>query len=150
MDLDESAGRIKFLIRECDVLDPPQLEHLLSDAGIGTVRRAVRAPRMNAIMERRIGSCRRELLDRTLVWNLPHLRRILRDYETHYDAHRPHNGPRRRSTGQATALEVADLDAFRVDAAFESCCSMTHGHSVRGAFPGVAARLLAGKLRFGN
>ena len=27
--------------------------------------------------------CRRELLDRTLIWNQVHLRRVLRDYETH-------------------------------------------------------------------
>ena len=29
---------------------------------------------MNAIAERWIGGCRRELLDRTLVWNRNHLR----------------------------------------------------------------------------
>ena len=33
---------------------------------------------------------RRELLDRTLVWNQAHLRRILREYETHHNQHRPH------------------------------------------------------------
>jgi transposase InsO family protein len=50
---------------------------VLADAGIETVRSAVRAPRMNSIMERWIGGSRRELLDRTVVWNLPHLRRVL-------------------------------------------------------------------------
>jgi hypothetical protein len=39
---------------------------------------------MNAIAERWIGGCRRELLDRSLVWNQAHLRRILREYETHH------------------------------------------------------------------
>ena len=34
---------------------------------------------MNPIAERWIGGCRRELLDRTLIWNQAHLRRILRD-----------------------------------------------------------------------
>ena len=37
---------------------------------------------MNAITERWIGGCRRELLDRALVWNQAHLRRILREYES--------------------------------------------------------------------
>jgi putative transposase len=46
--------------------------------------------RGNAIAERWIGGCRRELLDRTLIWNLAHLRRILRQYETHHNQHRPH------------------------------------------------------------
>jgi hypothetical protein len=34
---------------------------------------------MNPIMERRIGSRRRELLDRTLAWNQQHLMTVLRD-----------------------------------------------------------------------
>jgi hypothetical protein len=38
----------------------------------------------------RIGGCRRELLDRTLIWNQHHLRRILHQYETHHNQHRPH------------------------------------------------------------
>jgi hypothetical protein len=39
---------------------------------------------------RRIGGCRRELLDRTLAWNQAHLRQILREYEIHHNQHRPH------------------------------------------------------------
>jgi putative transposase len=46
--------------------------------------------RGNAIAERRIGGCRRELLDRTLIWNQYHLRRVLREYEIHHNQHRPH------------------------------------------------------------
>ena len=45
---------------------------------------------MNAIAERWIGGCRRELLDRTLIWNQSHLRQILREYENHHNQHRPH------------------------------------------------------------
>jgi putative transposase len=45
---------------------------------------------MNAIAERWMGGCRRELLDRTLVWNQAHLRRILRQYETYHNQDRPH------------------------------------------------------------
>jgi transposase InsO family protein len=44
---------------------------------------------MNAIMERWVGSVRRELLGRTLI-NHEHLRRILHAYEFHYNSHRPH------------------------------------------------------------
>jgi transposase InsO family protein len=113
MDLDESAGRIKFLIRDRDILYPPELEYILSDAGITTVRSAVRAPRMNAIMERWIGGCRRELLDRTLIWNLPHLRRILHDYETHHNNHRPHMALSSAAPDKPLPAEVVDLDAFR-------------------------------------
>jgi putative transposase len=40
---------------------------------------------MNSITERWIGSCRRELLDRTLVWNQRHLMTVLREYEDFYN-----------------------------------------------------------------
>jgi len=114
MDLDESADRIKFLIRDRDILYPPELEHIVSSAGITFIRSAVRALRMNAIVERWIGGCRRELLDRTLIWNLPHLRRVLRDYETHHNTHRPHMALASAAPDKPLPPEVTDLDAFRV------------------------------------
>jgi hypothetical protein len=68
---------------------------------------------MNAIAERWIGGCRRGLLDRTLIWNENHLRGILREYETHYNQHRPH-----RSLDSAAPLkplpEPVDLEQHRV------------------------------------
>jgi transposase InsO family protein len=69
---------------------------------------------MNSIMERWIGSCRRELLDRTLVWNQRHLMTVLREYEDFYNTHRPH-----RTLNQAAPLRplpdaVTDLDHFRL------------------------------------
>jgi hypothetical protein len=67
---------------------------------------------MNAIAERWIGRCRRELLNRILIWNQSHLRRILREYETHHNQHRPH-----RSLDAAAPLkplsESVDLDQYR-------------------------------------
>jgi hypothetical protein len=68
---------------------------------------------MNAIAERWIGGCRRELLDRTLVWNQAHPQRILREYETHHNHHRPH-----RSLHAAAPLqplpEPVDLEHYHV------------------------------------
>lgn len=47
---------------------------------------------MNSIMERWVQTCRRELLDRTLIWNQRHLLHALREFEQHYNYHRPHQG----------------------------------------------------------
>jgi putative transposase len=47
---------------------------------------------MNSLMERWIQSCRNELLDRMLIYNQVHLLHALREYERHYNAHRPHRG----------------------------------------------------------
>ncbi|MER6812726.1 integrase core domain-containing protein [Spirillospora sp. NPDC000708] len=47
---------------------------------------------MNAVMERSVQTCRRELLDCKLIWNQRHLLHALREFETFYDEHRPHQG----------------------------------------------------------
>ena len=52
----------------------------------------IQTPRMNAIMERWVRTCPRELLDRTLIWNQLHLQHALHEYEQFYDLHRPHQG----------------------------------------------------------
>jgi len=90
MDLGEQADRVKFMIRDRGSNFTAAFDAVLADAGIRTVLCSVRTPRMNAIAERWIGGCRRELLDRTLIWNQDHLRRILHQYESHHNLHRPH------------------------------------------------------------
>jgi putative transposase len=79
MDLQDAGCRARFLIRDRDGKYPALFDTILADAGIEVVLSGVRMPRMNAIMERWIQSCRRELLDRTLVWNQAHLLRALRE-----------------------------------------------------------------------
>ena len=113
MDLGEQAAQVKFMIRDRGSNVTAAFDAVLADAGIRTVLCNIRTPRMNAIAERWIGGCRRELLDRILIWNQAHLRRILHDYETHHNQHRPH-----RSLDGAAPLkplpEPAYLDDYRV------------------------------------
>jgi transposase InsO family protein len=90
MDLGDHADRARFMIRDRGSNFTTAFDAVLADAGIRTVLCSIQTPRMNAIAERWIGGCRRELLDRTLIWNQAHLRRILHDYETHHNQHRPH------------------------------------------------------------
>ena len=113
MDLDGKAETIKFLIRDRDTKFTAAFDAVFHAARIRILKSPVQAPRANAIMERWIGGCRRELLDRTLIWNQRHLLRVMREYETHHNEHRPH-----RSLGQAAPLKplpdaLVDLDAFR-------------------------------------
>jgi putative transposase len=89
MDLGDEAHRVKFMIRDRGSNYTAAFDAILADAGIRTLLCNVRTPRMNAIAERWIGGCRRELLDRTLIWTQSHLRQILRQYETHHNQHRP-------------------------------------------------------------
>ena len=113
MDLDEQADRVKFHDRDRGSNFTAAFDAILADAGIRTVLCNVRTPRLNAITERWIGGCRREPLDRTLVWNQAHLRQIPRQYDTHHNQHRPH-----RFLHGAAPLkplpEPVDLDLYRV------------------------------------
>jgi putative transposase len=114
MDLDGRLDTVKFLLRDRDTKFTAAWDAVFNAAGIRILRSPIRVPRANAIMERWIGGCRRELLGQTLIWNQRHLLRVLRDYETHHNEHRPH-----RSLGQAAPLKplptgVTDLDSCRL------------------------------------
>jgi putative transposase len=73
MDLEDAGCWARFLIRDRDGKFPELFDAVLADAGIQAVLTGVRMPRMNAVMERWVQTCRRELLDRMLVWNQRHL-----------------------------------------------------------------------------
>jgi transposase InsO family protein len=92
MDLQDAGCRARFLIRDRDGKFPELFDAVLVDAGIKVVLIGVRMPRMNALMERWVQTCRRELLDRILIWNQHHLMCALREFEAFYNTHRPHQG----------------------------------------------------------
>jgi putative transposase len=100
MDLDVAS--IRFLIRDQDTKFTGAFDAVFAAADIQIPRSPNRAPRANAIIQRWIDGCRRELLDRTLIWNQRHLLRVLREYD------------------QAAPLKplpeaVPDLDSFRLE-----------------------------------
>jgi hypothetical protein len=81
MDLEDTGTRVKFVLHDRDASFTAASGAVFQAAGVRIVRSAVQAPRMNSVMERWIGSCHRELLDRTLIWNKRHLMIVLREYE---------------------------------------------------------------------
>jgi len=100
MDLGERAGTFKFLIRDRDSKFTALFDEVFRAEGIRIVRTAAQAPRMNAIMERWVGSVRREILDRILLVSAVHLRQVLAEYEDHFK--RP-PAPPRLEAGQPAA-----------------------------------------------
>ncbi|MGW0885581.1 integrase core domain-containing protein [Streptomyces sp. NPDC002671] len=92
MDFEDAGCRSRFLIRDRDGKFPALFDEVLKDAGIDVVLSGVRMPRMNSTMERWVQTCRRELLDRTLIWNQHHLLHALREFGHFYNSHRAHQG----------------------------------------------------------
>jgi transposase len=95
MDLDDAGAAVRHLIRDRDAKFPALFDEVPADAGIAVVVTGIRMPRMNAVMERWVRTCRHELLDRVLIWNQAHLLHALREFESHYNDHRPHRALRR-------------------------------------------------------
>ena len=92
MDLEDAGSRARDLIRDRDGKFPALFDAVLADLGVSVVLSGVRIPRMNAVMKRWVQTCRRELLDRTLIRSQRHLLHALREYERFSNEHRPHQG----------------------------------------------------------
>jgi hypothetical protein len=101
MDLGDRVEQFKFVIRDRDSKFTSMFDAVFASEGIQIIKTPIQAPRANAIMERWIGSLRREVLDRMLLINARHLMRVLAEYETHFNTHRPH-----RALGHAAPLRA--------------------------------------------
>jgi transposase InsO family protein len=115
LDLGDRIGDFRFLIRDRDSKYTALFDEAFTTEGIRVVLTAPQAPRMNAVMEG-VGTVRRELLDRILIMNERHLRKVLAEYETYFNRQRPH-----RALNQASPLRAlpdpvdADIEVSRRD-----------------------------------
>jgi putative transposase len=101
MDLQDAGHRGRFLIRDRDARFTPAFDAVFTSLDADVINIPVQVPVANALCERFAGSIRRELLDRILIVNAAHARRMLGEYERHFTTHRPH-----RSLSQATPLRA--------------------------------------------
>jgi putative transposase len=96
MDFGDRITTISFLIRDRDSRFTRAFDAVFAAEGIRILTSPPRAPRANALCERRIGTLRRELLDRILIINERHSRRVLAVYLNHSTT-RGHTGHLRNS-----------------------------------------------------
>jgi transposase InsO family protein len=89
----------KHLITDNDSKYGPLFAQVATACGIDHVCTAYRAPRMNAICERFLGSVRRECLDHLLILGERHLERVLKEYVCYFNEERPHQGLKQRVPG---------------------------------------------------
>jgi len=115
--LGERFADIKFVIRDRGSNFTASFDAVFQATGTRILRSAVRAPRMNAICERLVGTLRRELLDRVLILGEAHLRAVLAEYQVHYNTARPHQGIAQRVPAgehDGGRITVTDLDRERI------------------------------------
>jgi transposase InsO family protein len=94
MNLEEGIGRFRLVLRDRDTKFTAAFDAVFAAEGIQVLRTPVRAPRANADAERWVGTVRREVLDRMLIFGCQQLQSVLAEYVDHYNVHRPHRALR--------------------------------------------------------
>jgi transposase InsO family protein len=118
MDLSDPVTTLNFLLRDRDSRFTAAFDAVFTAEGIRILTSPPQAPRANAICERMIRTLRRELLDRTLIVNEHHLRRILATYLYHFNTARPHRtlgqlAPTQAETHPPQAINLANYQVRR-------------------------------------
>ncbi len=103
-----------FLIRDNDCAYGEVFTRRVRSMGIRDRPIAPRSPWQNGYAERAIGSIRRECLDHMIVWSEAHLRRVLKEYTSYYNAARTHLGlqkdaPHRRPIERRGRIVTSDV-----------------------------------------
>jgi putative transposase len=80
MALEDRVGQFRFLVRDRDTKFTVAFDAVFAAEGIQVLRTPVRAPRANAYAERWVGTVRRELVDRLLIFGGWQLQAVLAAY----------------------------------------------------------------------
>ena len=88
--LDRLPASARALVRDRGSQFVDAFDEVRRTEGFKILKTPVRIPVANSFAERWIGSIRRELLDRTIIWNQRQLQRLVIEYIDLYNTHRPH------------------------------------------------------------
>ena len=91
-ELADRDPAIRFLIRDNDKKFCHAFDTVFRAEGVDVIPTPYRAPNANAYAERWIRSAREECLDKLLIINQTHLRRVMSDYVEFFNTARPHQG----------------------------------------------------------
>jgi putative transposase len=90
--VDEDALSTRYLLHDNDQKFTDGFDTLFGSQGSEVKQLPYRAPNTNAYAERWVRTVREECLDKLLIWNEAHLRRVLLEYVHYYNSRRPHQG----------------------------------------------------------
>ena len=84
----------RHLLHDHDAVYGRDFRHRAGRIGIDSIATPIRAPRANAVIERFIGTLRRECLDHLIILDEQHLRSVLTQFVGYYNLERPHRALR--------------------------------------------------------
>jgi putative transposase len=96
---------VRFLIRDGAGQFLGGFDDVFRSEGATIIRTPPYTPVANAYAERWVGTVRRELCDRTLIWNHRQLQQLLDAYVKHYNTHRPHRSLHQRAPNDTKVVE---------------------------------------------
>ncbi len=113
----------RALVRDRGSQFVESFDEIFRTEGFKILKTPARVPVAKTFAERWIGSIRRELLDRTIIWNHRQLERLVRDYIDHHNTHRPHqsleqrpptpaNHPPKRPPATITVMRTSRCDGL--------------------------------------
>ena len=102
----DALAECKALVRDGGSQFTAAFDEIFRSEDIKVLKTPVRTPVANAFAERWISTLRRELLDRTLIWNQAQLERIVVDYIDHYNEHRPHRSLDQHPPSRAGTTQI--------------------------------------------
>jgi putative transposase len=86
----------KFLIHDRDPLFTARFRETLKSVGCQCIRLPKRSPNLNAYVERFVRSIKYECLNKMILFGESHLGHVVKEYVTHYNAERNHQGMENR------------------------------------------------------
>jgi len=80
----------RHLLRDRDAVYGRNFRQRAQRIGIDAIATPIHAPKANAVVERVIGTLRRECLDHVIVLGEHHLRSVITEFVQYYNLERPH------------------------------------------------------------
>ncbi len=124
--------KVRFVIRHGAGQFTRDFDDVFAADGADVIRTPPRTPVANAYAERWVGTVRRELCDRTLIWNRKHLAPLLDEYIEHYNTHRPHQSLGQHAPDRHEVIPFRSGQPIRRHPPHPSCGSAPSGQLVRG------------------
>jgi putative transposase len=104
---------LRFLIRDGAGQFIGPFDEVFRSDGTTIIGTPPYTPVANAYAERWVGTVRRELCDRTLIWSRRQLRQLLGEYVEHYNTHRPHRSLGQRAPATGDGVEYRTGQGIR-------------------------------------
>jgi transposase InsO family protein len=88
------GNKPRHLLHDHDAVYGPDFRQRARRIGIDAIATPIASPRANAIVERFIGTLRRECLDQLIILDEQHLQSVLAEFVGYYNLERPHRALR--------------------------------------------------------